>query len=77
MEMTVNLLTLGVDEVGTVNMGAAEQEKRGVVIDGEQLVTPYIPRLLEYLNRVIGEGLRSKGRTEKRNLDCEFTVLSR
>lgn len=73
MEMAVNLLTLGHD-----GEGRGEGDKV-VVVCGEDLVGPYVPILLRYLNRAIGENLGRGGRVRVmgRNLQCEFVVLSR
>ncbi len=66
---------------GTGNHVGAEavgMETTGTTI-GECLVSPFIPALLGYMGRVIGEnvGRGGKRRGKGRSLECEFVVLSR
>lgn len=88
MEMAVNLLTLESGERGGgAGDGRMETETAGTegedgssVVSGEDLLSPFLPCLLEYLNRVIGEnvgGKRERGREKGRCLENEFVVLSR
>lgn len=77
MEMSVTLLT------SSERFGAGEMDEtcEGGISDGEKLVRPFVPSLLEYLGRVIS-GSRHRGRLRKvdgrgKNLDYEFIVLSR
>lgn len=63
--------------------GGGEQKGRGLVCDGtlsgEDLLSPFIPCLLAYLNRAIAENVGKRGRVREkgRSLDSEFVVLSR
>lgn len=89
MEMSVNFLTLSAGEptaMDTEVAGKSEPREevggdRGVVSSGERLVAPFVPALLEYLNRVIGGTVVKGGgrsfRDRGRNLEKEFVVLSR
>ena len=92
MEMAVNLLTHGawddVGDNGPVPMetdaamgGDAEGEEDGSgILKGEELVSPFIPKLLDFLSQVISGtvGKGGRGREGKgRSLENEFVVLSR
>ena len=76
MEMAVNLLTMGGGDGGAGEEGGVASPS----VKGEELVGPYVPRVLEYLSRVIG-GMVGRGgkvtRGRERNLENEFVVLSR
>lgn len=52
---------------------------RGRASSDEDLLSPFIPCLLAYLNRAISEnvGKRGRGRENGRSLESEFVVLSR
>lgn len=51
----------------------------GETSSGEELLSPFLPCLLAYLNRVISEKLGKRGRVREdgRSLESEFVVLSR
>jgi hypothetical protein len=59
--------------------GDAEDTGRESTVSRKDLVTPFIPCLLAYLNRVIGENVGKGGRVKERgrSLESEFVMLSR
>ena len=86
MEVAVNLLTLegegggGGGDGSGLDVGMEMEGERGVALSGKELVSPFIPRLLEYLSRVIGDTVGKGGRVREGRggeLETEFVVLSR
>ena len=78
----MNFLTLGANNSGEDSRPVAMETDVSVVtrVEGEGLVSPFIPKLLDYLNQVIGVGVAKGGRGQEargRSLECEFTILSR
>lgn len=69
----------GKDGVEVMDAGGANRESTGGIASGEDLLSPFIPCLLAYLNRVIGEnvGKGGKVRDGRRSLENEFVLLSR
>lgn len=77
MEMTVTLL----NPRDMFDSGEIVEACDSAVIHGEDLVRPFVPKMLEYLSLVISE-FSHKGKAKRfdrrtRNLDYEFIVLSR
>ncbi len=77
MEMAVNLLTLGAEEGVSEEEGGVAVGGAPLRVKGEELVGPYVPRVLGYLSRVIGGRGGRAVRGKERDLEKEFVVLSR
>ena len=69
----------GADVDGKEDSGGVGGRDGDRTPSGEEMVTPFIPCLLAYLNRVIGENVGKAQRIKERgrSLDSEFVMLSR